>query len=631
MLVLLRCRRRRTLGRPAPAPARAFRVRRGAARSARRRRRAPCCDPERRRPTAAARAASSARSWTSRSTARAGFPGPFRCTSRCSRATARARGTVFLRRRRPRAGLGRDLRRSATRRRRPSSVSSSPAIRSSPTTTAVRAPSRRRSTATSLRARGARRRPGAGGGGVRGASWTGRRPSTARRTMRPTSTPSGPLSGSTGSRSAASRTGRGSRARLRGGSPAARRAARARLGRGARATTRPSPRTCSSAMPATLARSCAGGALRPGHVRLRRRRRRGRQPPRVPAGLRVVRRARRVRPADLRLTLLDLVVATDRQPGRCRRAALPRCTPRAGRLRAPAARAPRSRGPGRPPRAGGFSDALYLATVCEDGPFPWAPGATLPGTARLRSPSALAALPSGSLGPFAPWAAELGDAWVCAGWPSGAADTPAPSGPLPDVPVLAFSGGLDLRTADGGSGCRASPRSRRATSSWCPPSATASCRRTPRSAPSSRCATGSGPTRRPPCPARGRSRSSLPSPRSLARRGRGSTRARRVRPPRRRCRRRRPPGSRPPAPPATGPPCAASTAERSSRRGPRSRSPATASRRASRSAGGSVCSRVSGGPLVLRRLRARRGSRGGDGHAHARPGRPPRHAARAPA
>ena len=148
------------------------------------------------------------------------------------------------------------------------------------------------------------------------------------------------------------------------------------------------------------------------------------------------------------LTLLDLVVATDLNPGVA--AELPAAVhaARSGNF-APLQHVLRIAGAGSAAESRGFSDALYLATVCEDGPFPWAPGATFPArTASIQS--ALAALPSGSLGPFAPWAAEVGDAWVCAGWPSGAADTPAPSGPLPDVPVLAFSGGLDLRTPTAG-------------------------------------------------------------------------------------------------------------------------------------------------------------------------------------
>jgi len=92
-----------------------------------------------------------------------------------------------------------------------------------------------------------------------------------------------------------------------------------------------------------------------------------------------------------------------------------------------------------------FSVALYLATVCDDEPFAWTPGMSAADRAAAVQ-TALAALPAGSFGPFGPWAAGLGDAATCVGWPDPAVDVPAPAAALPDVPVLAFSGGLDLRT-----------------------------------------------------------------------------------------------------------------------------------------------------------------------------------------
>src|SRR5262249_58791502 len=96
-----------------------------------------------------------------------------------------------------------------------------------------------------------------------------------------------------------------------------------------------------------------------------------------------------------------------------------------------------------------FSDALYLATVCDDGPFPWSPTTALADRPAAIQ-AALAALPAGSLGPFGKWAATLGNAGVCAGWPTASIDITAPAGPMPDVPVLGFSGGLDLRTPTAG-------------------------------------------------------------------------------------------------------------------------------------------------------------------------------------
>ncbi len=93
----------------------------------------------------------------------------------------------------------------------------------------------------------------------------------------------------------------------------------------------------------------------------------------------------------------------------------------------------------------GISPALYLATVCRDGPFPW-----LPETATADRPAvvqaAVASLPAGSFGPFGSWAAVLGNADTCLGWPSPVGGAAVGAGLLPDVPVLAVSGGLDLRT-----------------------------------------------------------------------------------------------------------------------------------------------------------------------------------------
>jgi len=92
-----------------------------------------------------------------------------------------------------------------------------------------------------------------------------------------------------------------------------------------------------------------------------------------------------------------------------------------------------------------ISFGLYLATVCHDGTFPWQPGAAL--ADRLGSvQAALAGAPGGLLGPFGSWAFALGSAATCLGWPTPAAGSSLVSHPLPDVPVLALSGGLDFRT-----------------------------------------------------------------------------------------------------------------------------------------------------------------------------------------
>jgi pimeloyl-ACP methyl ester carboxylesterase len=96
-----------------------------------------------------------------------------------------------------------------------------------------------------------------------------------------------------------------------------------------------------------------------------------------------------------------------------------------------------------------LSSALYAATVCRDGPFPWAPDTPVAARPALEQ-SALAALPPGALGPFGAWAAQLGNADFCLGWPSPSGGAALASGPLPNVPVLAVSGGFDMRTPTAG-------------------------------------------------------------------------------------------------------------------------------------------------------------------------------------
>jgi pimeloyl-ACP methyl ester carboxylesterase len=92
-----------------------------------------------------------------------------------------------------------------------------------------------------------------------------------------------------------------------------------------------------------------------------------------------------------------------------------------------------------------LSSGLFAATVCRDGPFPWQP--TTPITDRPSILSAtLKALPAGTLGPFGTWAAGLGNATFCLRWPVPTGGAALGPGPLPDVPVLAVSGGFDMRT-----------------------------------------------------------------------------------------------------------------------------------------------------------------------------------------
>jgi hypothetical protein len=96
-----------------------------------------------------------------------------------------------------------------------------------------------------------------------------------------------------------------------------------------------------------------------------------------------------------------------------------------------------------------LSAGLYAATSCRDGPFPWQPDTPIAERAPLYQ-AAVAALPSGSLGPFGSWAARFGNADFCLGWPTPAGGAPLAAGPLPNVPVLALSGGFDLRTPTAG-------------------------------------------------------------------------------------------------------------------------------------------------------------------------------------
>ncbi|MFL5966888.1 MAG: alpha/beta fold hydrolase [Gaiellaceae bacterium] len=92
-----------------------------------------------------------------------------------------------------------------------------------------------------------------------------------------------------------------------------------------------------------------------------------------------------------------------------------------------------------------LSIGLNAATNCADGRFPWSPDTPV-SSRRAAIDAAIAALPSGSFGPFGKWAARLGTAFFCEQWPSPSGRTPLGNGPLPNVPVLVLSGGYDLRT-----------------------------------------------------------------------------------------------------------------------------------------------------------------------------------------
>ena len=93
----------------------------------------------------------------------------------------------------------------------------------------------------------------------------------------------------------------------------------------------------------------------------------------------------------------------------------------------------------------GLDLTLFVATSCEETPFPWQRSASL-ATRAVEAEAALDALPSSDFYPFDPEAGLLDQTIpLCIGWPD-AASAPAPAGPLPAVPTLILSGGQDLRT-----------------------------------------------------------------------------------------------------------------------------------------------------------------------------------------
>ncbi|HEY3865307.1 MAG TPA: alpha/beta fold hydrolase [Solirubrobacteraceae bacterium] len=92
-----------------------------------------------------------------------------------------------------------------------------------------------------------------------------------------------------------------------------------------------------------------------------------------------------------------------------------------------------------------IDEALYVATSCEEMPFPWQRSA--PAATKLtEATGALKALPSTDFYPFDA-ATALSNSLIsaCDGWPNASA-TSTPAGVLPNVPTLILSGAQDLRT-----------------------------------------------------------------------------------------------------------------------------------------------------------------------------------------
>jgi pimeloyl-ACP methyl ester carboxylesterase len=91
------------------------------------------------------------------------------------------------------------------------------------------------------------------------------------------------------------------------------------------------------------------------------------------------------------------------------------------------------------------NNALFLATSCEEEPFPWQRGAA-PATRSAEATAALNALPGSDFFPFdANTAFENSLIAFCVDWPDASSAPPAPSA-LPNVPTLVLSGAQDLRT-----------------------------------------------------------------------------------------------------------------------------------------------------------------------------------------
>jgi len=90
------------------------------------------------------------------------------------------------------------------------------------------------------------------------------------------------------------------------------------------------------------------------------------------------------------------------------------------------------------------SATLLLATRCEDGALPWAPGTPIDKRASALA-AALGAVPPGQLAPFRPRDLRaFGMSDLCRAWPE--APVAQPRQPLPAVPTLILSGDEDLRT-----------------------------------------------------------------------------------------------------------------------------------------------------------------------------------------
>jgi pimeloyl-ACP methyl ester carboxylesterase len=93
-----------------------------------------------------------------------------------------------------------------------------------------------------------------------------------------------------------------------------------------------------------------------------------------------------------------------------------------------------------------FSIPLFAATTCEDTTFPWPRGGS-PGESETAWRVAASVLDVNEYGPLGRWALTAHSfTRVCLRWPQSPVAPTLAVGPLPDVPVLAIAGELDLRT-----------------------------------------------------------------------------------------------------------------------------------------------------------------------------------------
>ena len=90
-------------------------------------------------------------------------------------------------------------------------------------------------------------------------------------------------------------------------------------------------------------------------------------------------------------------------------------------------------------------NAVYLATLCDDGPFPWTPETPISARPALEA-AALEQLSPDAFGPIGQAASIFGSTTYCANWPTSTVQPPAVPAAYPNIPVLAVSGDLDLRS-----------------------------------------------------------------------------------------------------------------------------------------------------------------------------------------